>query len=82
MNPTSWRETPVDLVGEGSAVGKLYVCVDRDVCSARIVGCSIHSRMKSRLAVAALSHTVSSRGNVAGCVVHTEGGRNFAVGSS
>ncbi|MGZ3146448.1 hypothetical protein ACVDFE_31545 [Lentzea chajnantorensis] len=37
-----------------TAEGKLYLCTVKDACSNRIVGYSIDSRMKSRLAVAAL----------------------------
>ena len=33
--------------------------------------------MKSRLAVAALNHAVARRGDVAGCVVHTDRGSQF-----
>jgi transposase InsO family protein len=57
--------------------GKLYVCVIKDVYSNRIVGYSIDSRMKSRLAVAALNHAVARRGDVAGCVLHTDRGSQF-----
>ena len=52
--------------------GKLYLCAVKDVCSNRIVGYSIDSRMKSRLAVTALNNAVARRGEVAGCVLHTE----------
>ena len=45
--------------------------------SNRIVGYSIDSRMKSRLAVAALNNAVARRGNVAGCVLHTDRGSQF-----
>ena len=38
---------------------------------------SIDSRMKSRLAVAALNHAIARRGDVAGCVVHTDRGSQF-----
>jgi putative transposase len=57
--------------------GKLYVCAIKDVYSNRIVGYSIDSRMKSRLAVAALNNAVARRGDVAGCVVHTDRGSQF-----
>lgn len=43
----------------------------------RIVGYSIDSRMKSRLAVAALTNAVARRDDVAGCVVHTDRGSQF-----
>ncbi|WP_157571015.1 IS3 family transposase [Nocardioides insulae] len=57
--------------------GKLYVCAIKDVYSNRIVGYSIDSRMKSRLAVAALNNAVARRGDVAGCIVHSDRGSQF-----
>lgn len=45
--------------------------------SGRIVGYSIDSRMKSRLAVQALENAVSMRGDVVGCVVHSDRGSQF-----
>src|SRR5699024_8703285 len=57
--------------------GKLYLCAVKDVFSGRIVGYSIDSRMKSRLAVNALDNAVAMRGNVAGCVVHSDRGSQF-----
>lgn len=53
------------------------MCAIKDLYSNRIVGYSIDSRMKSRLAVTALSNAVARRGNVAGCVVHTDRGSQF-----
>jgi putative transposase len=47
------------------------------VFSNRIVGYSIDSRMKSRLAVAALNNAAARRDGVAGCVVHTDRGSQF-----
>ena len=41
------------------------------------MGYSIDSRMKSRLAVAALNHAVARRGDVAGCVLHSDRGSQF-----
>ena len=41
------------------------------------MGYSIDSRMKSRLAVAALNNAVARRGDVTGCVVHTDRGSQF-----
>jgi transposase InsO family protein len=54
--------------------GKLYLCAVKDVFSGRIAGYSIDSRMKSRLAVAALNNAVARRGEVAGCILHTDRG--------
>ena len=63
-----------DITEHRTSEGKLYVCAVKDVYSNRIVGYSIDSRMKSRLAVAALNNAVARRGVVAGCVVHTDRG--------
>ena len=43
-----------DITEHWTGEGKLYLCAIKDVYSNRIVGYSIDSRMKSRLAVAAL----------------------------
>ncbi|MGD7705033.1 IS3 family transposase, partial [Microlunatus sp. Y2014] len=66
-----------DITEHWTAEGKLYLCAIKDVYSNRIVGYSIDSRMKSRLAVAALSNAVARRGDVAGCVVHSDRGSQF-----
>jgi transposase InsO family protein len=63
-----------DITEHWTGEGKLYVCAIKDVYSNRIVGYSIDSRMKSRLAVAALNHAVARRDDVAGCVLHTDRG--------
>ena len=47
-----------DITEHWTGEGKLYVCAFKDVYSNRIVGYSIDSRMKSRLAVAALNNAV------------------------
>ncbi|NYV73759.1 IS3 family transposase, partial [Streptomyces sp. UH6] len=57
--------------------GKLYLCAVKDMYSGRIVGYSIDSRMKSRLAVAALESAVARRGQAAGCIVHSDRGSQF-----
>jgi putative transposase len=54
--------------------GKLYLCAIKDVFSNRIVGYSIDSRMKSRLATSALHSAVARRGEVAGCIAHSDRG--------
>ena len=58
-----------------------YVCAVKDVYSNRIVGYSIDSRMKSRLAVAAINNAVAMRHaagqDVAGCIVHSDRGSQF-----
>jgi putative transposase len=66
-----------DITEHWTGEGKLYLCAFKDVYSNRIVGYSIDSRMKSRLAVAALNNAVARRGEVAGCIVHTDRGSQF-----
>lgn len=66
-----------DITEHWTGEGRLYLCAFKDVFSNRIVGYSIDSRMKSRLAVAALNNAVARRGHVAGCVVHTDRGSQF-----
>lgn len=63
-----------DITEHKTSEGKLYLCAIKDVFSGRIVGYSIDSRMKSRLAVQALENAVAMRGDVAGCVVHSDRG--------
>ncbi|KAA1425412.1 DDE-type integrase/transposase/recombinase [Mumia zhuanghuii] len=48
-----------DITEHWTGEGKLYLCAVKDVYSNRIVGYSIDSRMKSRLAVAALDNAVA-----------------------
>lgn len=69
-----------DITEHRTREGKLYLCAVKDVYSNRIVGYAVDSRMKSRLAVAALNDAVASRGRVsrvAGCVVHSDRGSQF-----
>lgn len=66
-----------DITEHRTGEGKLYLCAVKDAYSNRIVGYSIDSRMKSRLAVAALENAVARRGEVAGCVLHTDRGSQF-----
>jgi transposase InsO family protein len=66
-----------DITEHRTDEGKLYVCAVKDVYSNRIVGYSIDSRMKSRIAVAALNNAVARHGEVAGCVLHTDRGSQF-----
>uniref|UniRef100_UPI003D7CFB2B IS3 family transposase n=1 Tax=Granulicoccus sp. GXG6511 TaxID=3381351 RepID=UPI003D7CFB2B len=66
-----------DITEHRTREGKLYVCAFKDVFSNRIVGYSIDSRMKSKIAVAALNNAVARRGDTAGCVVHTDRGSQF-----
>jgi transposase InsO family protein len=66
-----------DITEHRTREGKLYLCAIKDVHSNRIVGYSIDSRMKSRLAVRALRNAVAMRGDVADCVVHSDRGSQF-----
>ena len=69
-----------DITEHRTDEGKLYLCAIKVVYSGRIVGYSIDSRMKSRLAVDALRSAVARRGGadvVAGCVVHSDRGSQF-----
>jgi transposase InsO family protein len=53
-----------DITEHRTGEGKLYLCAIKDVFSNRIVGYSIDSRMKSRLATTALHNAVARRGDV------------------
>jgi transposase InsO family protein len=66
-----------DITEHRTGEGKLYVCAIKDVFSNRIVGYSIDSRMKSRLATTALHSAIARRGQVPGCIVHTDRGSQF-----
>jgi putative transposase len=70
-----------DITEHHTSEGKLYLCAVKDVFSNRIVGYSIDSRMKARLAVDALGSAVARRRTagieVAGCVVHSDRGSQF-----
>ncbi|OAN27781.1 integrase [Mycolicibacterium iranicum] len=66
-----------DITEHRTDEGKLYLCAIKDVFSNRIVGYSIDSRMKSRLATTALSSAVARRGDVAGCILHSDRGSQF-----
>jgi transposase InsO family protein len=63
-----------DITEHSTKEGKLYICAIKDVFSNRIVGYCMDSRMKSRLATTALSNAVARRGEVAGCILHTDRG--------
>jgi transposase InsO family protein len=66
-----------DITEHRTDEGKLYLCAVKDVFSNRIVGWAIDSRMKARLVVAALETAVARRGNVAGCILHSDRGSQF-----
>jgi transposase InsO family protein len=67
-----------DITEHWTGEGKLYLCAIKDCFSNKIVGYSIDSRMKSRLAVTALDNAVARRRaagmDVAGCIVHSDRG--------
>jgi transposase InsO family protein len=73
-----------DITEHRTDEGKLYLCAVKDEWSNRIVGYSVDSRMKSRLAVQALENAVARRGgtnHVAGCILHTDRGSQFRARS-
>lgn len=70
-----------DITEHWTDQGKLYLCAIKDVFSGRIVGYSISDRMKARLAVNALVSAVARRGDVDGCVVHSDRGSQFRARS-
>ena len=71
----------VDITEHWTGEGKLYLCAIKDCFSNKIVGYSIDSRMKARLADAALDNAVARRraegAEVAGCIVHADRGSQF-----
>jgi putative transposase len=66
-----------DITEHPTREGKLYLCTIKDAFSNRIVGYCMDSRMQSRLATTALNHAVARRGQVAGCILHTDRGSQF-----
>ena len=66
-----------DITEHSTKEGKLYICAIKDAFANRIVGYCMDSRMKSRLATTALHNAVARRGEVAGCIVHTDRGSQF-----
>ena len=67
----------VDITEHWTGEGKLYLCAFKDVCSNRIVGYSIDSRMKASLAVRALDNALMQRGYPRGVIVHSDRGSQF-----
>jgi transposase InsO family protein len=67
-----------DITEHWTAEGKLYLCAIKDLCSNRIVGWAIDTRMKARLVVAAIEMAVARRGGeVAGCIFHSDRGSQY-----
>jgi transposase InsO family protein len=66
-----------DITEHRTDEGKLDCCAIKDAVSNRIVGWTIDERMKARLVVAALEMAVARRGDVAGCILHSDRGSQF-----
>ena len=66
----------VDITTHWTDEGKLYLRAIKDVCSNRIVGYSIDSRMTAELSVAALRNAVAFR-NPHGTTLHSDHGSQF-----
>lgn len=66
-----------DLTEHRTVEGKIYICAIKDLFSNRIVGWAIDERMKARLVVAALDMAAARRGEVAGCILHSDRGSQF-----
>lgn len=66
-----------DITEHATGEGKLYLCAIKDVFSNRIVGWAIDSRMKARLVAAAVEMAAARRGDVAGCILHSDRGSQF-----
>ena len=66
-----------DITEHWTREGKIYCCAIKDVFSNRIVGWAIDERMKARLVVAAIEMAVARRGDVAGCILHSDRGSQF-----
>jgi putative transposase len=66
-----------DVTEHPTSEGKLYLCAIKDVWSNRIVGWSIDGRMKARLVVNAIEMAAARRGEVAGCILHSDRGSQF-----
>ena len=66
-----------DITEHRTRQGKLYLCAIKDVFSNKIVGYSIDSRMKARIAVNALEMAVTHRGRPTGVIIHSDRGSQF-----
>lgn len=67
----------VDITEHWTNEVRLYLCAFKDVCSRRIVGYAIDSRMKASLAVRALQNALINRGHPRGVIVHSNRGGQF-----
>ena len=66
-----------DITEHPTSEGKLYLCAIKDAWSNRIVGYSIDARMQAQLVVRAINNAAARRGDVAGCILHTDRGSQF-----
>lgn len=66
-----------DITEHPTAEGKLYLCAIKDLWSNRIVGWAIDDRMKARLVETAIETAVARRGDVSGCILHSDRGSQF-----
>ncbi len=71
-----------DITEHRTVEGKLYLCAIKEAFSNRIVGWAIDSRMKARLVVAAIEMAVARRGDVAGCILHSDRGQPISRSES
>lgn len=62
------------IAEDKTAEGKLYFCAVKDAFSGKFVG---YSSMKALLAVRAIRNAVAMRGNVNGCIIHSDRGSQF-----
>src|SRR5690348_11756429 len=63
-----------DITEHPTSEGKLYLCAIKDICSNRIVGYSMSSRMTAALAVSALRNAIALRSPARTLVVHSDRG--------
>jgi transposase InsO family protein len=66
-----------DITEHPTSEGKLYLCAIKDICSNRIVGYSMSSRMTAGLAISALRNAISLRSPHGTIVVHSDRGSQF-----
>lgn len=66
-----------DITEHPTLEGKVYMCSIKDLCSNRIVGYSIDSRMTAQLAVSALRSAIARRQPAGTVVVHSDRGSQF-----
>ena len=67
-----------DITEDPTGDRKLYLCAIRDVCSGRIIGYSMDSRMKAALDVSALRNAIALRSPI-GTTVDSDRGSQFRL---